>query len=411
MRLLVLLLLLPSLAAADEALADLVERVAPSVVNLNLVGERQASAWDVWFGGPRRWESLGSGFVVDAERGWIVTNEHVVRGAATIRVQAHDGRVGEATVVGADEAIDLALLRVDGLELPAVELGRSDGLRVGQDVFAVGNPYGHGHSVTRGILSARARSLGRGAFDLFLQTDAAINPGNSGGPLFDAAGRVVGVNTAVDGRGEGIGFAMPVELLLGAMPYLQAGRPVPAGWPGLLLVEREDGALEVSRVYEDGPAAEAGVRPGDVVRAIGGRPTAGRAGWAEALGVAFPGQTRALTLERGAKRVQAELALIDRDAWAEAKAGPAVAVDAFYVTVRPVPPDIAAELGVDGGLLVVSARGGAFFEPGDVLLSINGQDLVIPEDLEFQAGQSLRRRGLQAVIVRGGARLQFARRW
>ena len=408
-RLLLLALLLPLTAAADEALADLVEQVAPSVVNLHLHGERQVGAWDAWFGGPRSWDSLGSGFVVAP--GLIVTNEHVVRGADSIRVQAHDGRIVEARVVGADEGIDLALLAVEGLDLAAVTLGDSAALRVGQDVFAVGNPYGHGHSVTRGILSAGARSLGRAAFDLFLQTDAAINPGNSGGPLFDATGRVVGVNTAVDGRAEGIGFALPVELLVGALPWLERGEPVPPGWAGLRLTEEPDGRLVVASVYEGGPAALAGLAVGDEIRRVQGRAATGRASWAQAMALGFPGQERAVGVRRGDAELDVKLTLIDRAAWASTEAGPTVAVDAFYVTVQQVPPDVAAQLGTGEGLLVVEARSGAFFEAGDVILQINGQPMVIPEDLEFQAGQTLRQRGLEAVVLRGRQRLTFHRRW
>ena len=140
----------PAPAQADDALADLVEGVAASVVNLHTAGMRQpTSGWDAMFGGPRRWDSLGSGFVIDAEQGLVITNAHVVGEATEILVMDHLGRVLDAQLVGADHGIDLAVVRVPGLKLPAVELGSSLQLRVGEDVFAVGNPYGHGHSVTR----------------------------------------------------------------------------------------------------------------------------------------------------------------------------------------------------------------------------------------------------------------------
>jgi serine protease Do len=405
-------LLLAAPARADEALADLVDAVSASVVNLHTAGVREpVSAWDAMFGGPRRWDSLGSGFVVDAAQGLVVTNAHVVGDATEILVMDHLGRVYDAQLVGADRGIDLALVRVQGMDLPEVRLGSSWGLRVGEDVFTVGNPYGHGHSVTRGILSARARSLGRDEFDLFLQTDAAINPGNSGGPLFDAKGRVVGVNTAIDGRGESLGFAMPVELVEGALPLLLQGRPVVPGFTGVRLEDVRTGGLQVARVYDGSPAALAGLKVGDVVTSVDDRPIYGRAGWVESLGMAFPGSLRKLGIHRGGRSLTATLTLVERGAWADAVAGPLAAVEALYIVVQGLAPDDADRLTVSSGVRVVEARRGSAFRRDDVLLEVNGLPITSVEAAAAVGEDVLRRRILDAIVVRGGTKVRIANRW
>lgn len=410
--LLALLLLLPSLARADDALADLVERVAPSVVNIHTTGLRAPrTAWDALFGGGERFNSLGSGFVVDRVRGLIVTNHHVIAEASRIQILAWDGRVAEAELLGSEPAMDLAVLRVRGLDLPAVKRGDSRSLRVGEDVFAVGNPYGHGHTVTEGILSARARSLGREAFDLFLQTDAAINPGNSGGPLFDDEGRVVGVNTVIDARAEAIGFAMPIEMVWGALPALSAGQPVVPGWTGMVLEVAERGGLQIARVFADSPAARIGLQVGDRVVAVEGRPAGTPAAWAEWFEVAFPGDVRRLAVLRGSARLEVSLQLEDRSDWARRNAGEPVTIPALRLTVQGLLPDQASAAGLAAGQLVVSTESGSWFRVGDVLLEMNGIVVVSAEDVARGAQDALLRRSLRAEIVRDGRRMTLANRW
>ena len=410
--LLALLLLLPSVVRADDALADLVERVAPSVVNIHTTGLRAPrTAWDALFGGSERFNSLGSGFVVDRARGLIVTNHHVIAEASRIQILAWDGRVAEAELLGSEPAMDLAVLRVRGLDLPAVKRGDSRSLRVGEDVFAVGNPYGHGHTVTEGILSARARSLGREAFDLFLQTDAAINPGNSGGPLFDDQGRVVGVNTVIDARAEAIGFAMPIEVVWGALPSLSAGQPVVPGWTGMVLEVPERGGLQIARVFADSPAARVGLRVGDQVVAVEGRPAGTAAAWAEWFEVAFPGDVRRLVVLRGSARLEVSLQLEDRSDWARRNAGEPVTIPVLRLTVQGLLPDRASAAGLVAGQLVVSTEPGSWFRSGDVLLELNGIVVVNAEDVARGAQDALQRRSLRADIVRDGRRMTLANRW
>jgi len=402
----------PSLAFSDSALADLVDAAAPSVVNIHTTGTRAPrTAWDALFGGSQRFNSLGSGFVVDRDRGLVVTNQHVIAGASRIQILAWDGRVAEAELLGASPEMDLAVLRVRGLDLPAVSLGDSRALRVGEDVFAVGNPYGHGHTVTQGILSARARSLGREAFDLFLQTDAAINPGNSGGPLFDSAGRVVGVNTIVDARAEAIGFAMPIEIVRGALPALSAGQRVRAGWPGVVLDVGERGELLVGTVFSDSPADQAGLRVGDRVVTVQGKSVSTTASWAEWFEVAFPGEVRSVGVQRDGGRHEAHIELESRETWARRNVGDPVGVPALRITVQGLLPDAAESAGVRSGQMVISVEPGSWFRLGDVLLELNGIRVLGAEDVARGAVDALSRRSLQAQIIREGRRVTLSNRW
>jgi serine protease Do len=394
-------------ASADEALADLVERVAPSVVNLHLSTVIQ-DRWDPVFGS-RRGESLGSGFVV--EEGLVITNQHVVANATEILVTDYRGNVFQAQVVGADANIDLALLRVDGLTAPPVELGSAVGLRVGEDVFAVGNPLGHGHTVTRGILSARSRELGRDSFDAFLQTDAAINPGSSGGPLFDADGKVIGVNTAVDGRGESLGFAMPVELVVGALPMLRRGEPVEPGWPGLRLQEIRGGGLQVATVYRDGPADRGGLTAGDLIISVDGTTVKGRAAWQEKFGLAFPGEERVLLVTRRGEDQVVRIHLEARGAWADRVAGKKVEIEGMHMTVRKIAPDVSERFAISGGVQVISAQRGAFFRPGDLVLEVDGRKIRAPRDMVVACDAALAKRSITAVVYREGGAFRIRHRW
>ena len=228
--------------------------------------------------------SFGSAVVIDPD-GYLVTNYHVVAEAAEIRVQLSDGQVGNPVLVGVDAETDLALLKVDLGTLPAIALGSSSQLRIGDVVLAIGNPYGLTKSVTQGIVSATGRGLlNLTTFENFIQTDAAINAGNSGGALINVAGELVGINTAVlaqDSGTEGIGFAIPVDLVRGVVAEIKQHGRVIRGWMGLEpddLTSAERAAMGIegnvgillSDVYEGGPAAAADLRRGDVIIAING---------------------------------------------------------------------------------------------------------------------------------------------
>jgi S1-C subfamily serine protease len=285
---------LPAAPVVMQSFADSVARALPAVVNIytaRVVRERTQAAplnqlfGDYWPSYRQRVErSLGSGVIVDA-MGTIVTNQHVIAGADSIRVQLADGRIADATIVGQDPDTDLAILDLEIGNLPIMPLGRSDTLRVGDIVLAIGNPYGVGQTVTQGIVSATGRGqLGLATFENFIQTDAAINLGNSGGALIDAHGDLVGINTAVLNRTyggpEGIGFAIPVNLVRGVMEQILKNGHVVRGWLGFVpqdLSEEQSaqigtagGGITVVNIIVKSQAYEAGMRPGDLITALAG---------------------------------------------------------------------------------------------------------------------------------------------
>jgi serine protease DegS len=287
----------PRPTAVMRSFADAVARAAPAVVNIytaRVVTERtQAPVLNQLFGDfwpsyrQRVERSLGSGVIVDTA-GTIVTNQHVIAGAESIRAQLADGRIADATIVGQDPDTDIAILHLDTPGLPIMPVGRSDTLRVGDIVLAIGNPYGIGQTVTQGIVSATGRGqLGLATFENFIQTDAAINLGNSGGALIDAQGDLVGINTAVlnraSGGPEGIGFAIPINLVRGVMEQILKHGHVIRGWLGFVPQDLSDeqaaqlgiiagGGVTVVNILVNSPAFAAGVRPGDLVTALGNEP-------------------------------------------------------------------------------------------------------------------------------------------
>ena len=262
--------------------------------------------------------SLGSGVIVNAE-GFIVTNAHVVDAAAQIEVALSDGRRAPATVVGSDPDTDLAVIKADLGNLPAISIGDTSKVRVGDVVLAIGNPFGVGQTVTMGIVSALGRSqLGVSAFENFVQTDAAINPGNSGGALIDIQGNLIGINTVIfsrSGGSQGIGFAIPAETVREVMSQLIAYGKVVRGWLG---VETQDltrtlaesfgigpaGGALIAGVVRGGPAEEGGMRPGDVVVAIEGKPVGDSSALLNAVAALKPGSSAAVTLVRERKELK-----------------------------------------------------------------------------------------------------------
>jgi S1-C subfamily serine protease len=268
---------------------------------------------DMWNSYRERVErSLGSGVIYDAE-GHVVTNYHVVAQATQVSVQLRDGREAPARLVGSDRDTDLAVLQVQLSDLPAIELGRSSRLQVGEPVLAIGNPLGLGQTVTQGIVSATGRGrLGVSTFENFIQTDAAINFGNSGGALVNARGELVGINTAVIARNagiEGIGFAIPVDLVRGVVDAIVSKGRVIRGWIGIRprsVTPEEarqfgfpEGSVIVTAVHRRAPAATEGVRPGDVITQIEGKPINGAEELLARIAALTPGDSVTLTVRRG----------------------------------------------------------------------------------------------------------------
>lgn len=294
--------------SAQESFAPIVKKVMPAVVNISATsivnsgpkyryrgaplpkGHPYEEFFREFFGNQspdrkRKAKSLGSGFIIDA-KGYIVTNHHVIEGAEAVQVTLHNDKVMEAEIIGYDQKTDLALLKIESKEdLPFVVWGNSDDMEVGDWVLAIGNPFGLGGTVTAGIVSARARVIGAGPYDDFIQTDASINKGNSGGPMFNGQGDVIGVNTAIyspSGGNVGIGFAIPSEMAKNVIAQLKTHGVAKRGWIGVVIQKvTEDiadglglktvkGAL-VSHVEKDGPADQAGLKAGDIILAFNGQ--------------------------------------------------------------------------------------------------------------------------------------------
>jgi serine protease DegS len=316
-----------------QSFADSVARAAPAVVNIythRVVTERQSNPLSQLFGDyfppayrNRIESSLGSGVIVDA-KGTIVTNHHVIAGAQSIQVQLSDGRVSDAAIVGSDPDTDIAILGLKIDNLPSISLGRSDTLRVGDIVLAIGNPYGIGQTVTQGIVSATGRGqLGLATFENFIQTDAAINLGNSGGALIDAQGDLVGINTAVmnrqDGGPEGIGFAIPVNLVRGVMGQILAKGYVTRGWLGFVPQDLSDrdaqatgAAVVIAKVFADSPAEAVGMQADDLLTVLNGDAVHNAQELVSKLAAMTPGTEVQLGGRRGRQSFKVKLKVVQR---------------------------------------------------------------------------------------------------
>ncbi|MGC4092425.1 MAG: trypsin-like peptidase domain-containing protein [Polyangiaceae bacterium] len=309
---------------APTSFADLVARANPGVVFVKTLHEKRSLPGRKVLG-----EALGSAFVYDPD-GLILTNNHVIEGAADIQVTMGTSRVLSATVVGRDPPTDVAVLRVDAKGLPALPIGDSDAARVGDWVIAIGNPFGLSHTVSAGIISAKDRTnqdLNRsggglneeGYYD-FLQTDASINPGNSGGPLLDTSGRVVGINTAIRGGANNIGFAIPINMVREILPRLLRDGKIQRSALGAVVssvlpddVERlklttAAGAL-VNMVAPGGPADRAGLAVDDVILAFNGRPIASSEGLRWAASLAGVGKVAEVQASRAGRQFEIKVTL------------------------------------------------------------------------------------------------------
>jgi Do/DeqQ family serine protease len=430
--------------------ADLAARATPAVVGVTVAGRGSAAAQTAElppelrgtpmeeffrrFGGqgqqqPRGRNAMGkgSGFIIDPQ-GYVVTNNHVVGGAERVTVELSDGRELPARVVGADPQTDIALLKVEaGAPLPHVSFGNSDGLRVGEWVLAMGNPFGLGGTATAGIVSARGRQIGAGPYDDFIQTDAPINPGNSGGPLFGANGEVVGVNTAIfspSGGNVGIGFAVPSNLAKRVVADLRDDGKVERGWLGVSLqpldaelaaavgLPEPRGAL-VAGVEPGSPAARAGLRAGDVVLEVGGRPVRNPRDLAAAVAEAKPGAALALAVSRDGKRTEQRVALgeVPGTRVAGKSAGGQAGQAALGLALAPRPDAAKGE----GGAVVARVEPDSVAEKrglqqGDVVVRAGDRDVAKPGDVA-EAVDTARKAGrsnIAMLVERGGTRLFVA---
>lgn len=366
--------------------------------------------------------SLGSGFIIDPS-GFIVTNNHVVEGATEVQVTLESGRTIQAEVVGTDPATDIALLRVDaGEELPALAWGDSDAAEVGDWIIAIGNPFGLGGSVTAGIISARARDIGAGNYDDFIQTDAAINSGNSGGPMIDMDGRVIGVNTAIfsrTGGSVGIGFSVPSAIASSVVAELREQGFVTRGFLGVTIqpvteeiaealgLQAQEGAL-VSSVSPDSPAARAGLQTGDVVVSVNGETVEEPRDLSRRVADIDPGERVQLEVLREGERqtIQAQVGELPREQQT-AEAAPQDQGSPLGLALAPAgSPEVRQQFGLPDdatGAVVVGVQPGSpaaerGFQPGDLITRANRQPVQGPEDLT-QAIQQARKDGRDSLVV------------
>ncbi len=435
----------PSVKTADGdngSLAPLVEALKPSVVNIRVIkvqktgfgmrGIPEGGPLEEFFGrffgpgGPqpheRRVQAAGSGVVISRD-GYILTNNHVVEGAKEVLVTLDDGRELEAEIVGLDPKTDLAVLKIDnGDDMPGAAMGDSNGLRVGDQVMAIGNPFGLSHTVTSGIVSAKGRVIGAGPYDDFIQTDASINPGNSGGPLFNMQGEVVGINTAIVAQGQGIGFTIPINTAKDLIPQLVEEGEVTRGYIGVHIqpvtrelakamnLDERKGAL-VADVLAGGPADEAGVERGDVIVSFDGKavershdlPAMVAATSVEkkaSLKVVRNGEERSLTVQ--VAELEHETAdKPSRDQDDETRWG---------LRLQDLTPHIARKLGVDAdrGAVVADVESGspaqrASLRRGDVILEVDRKPVASVDEVK----QALEDRDSVLLLVQRKDAKQF----
>ena len=425
--------------------ADLVERVSPAVVNISVDQTIRPEDDDNPFAGdpffdflrrfgvpgqgfppnhpsvPRIRQGIGSGFIVSND-GYVLTNAHVVGDTrAEVTVKLSDKREFKAKVIGIDRRTDVAVVKIDAKNLPTVVIGNPNSARVGEWVAAIGSPFGLEHSVTAGIISAKARRLPDENYVPFIQTDVAINPGNSGGPLLDLSGRVIGINSQIYSRSGGfmgISFAIPIDVAIKVKDQLiQHGR-VQRGRLGVYIqsmspdlapsfgLDGSHGAL-VAQVEPGSAAARAGLKPGDIVLKVDGKEVNENNELPRIIGDKQPGNKVKLEIWREGKRRELT-AVLDEQPQEETaqKQDSKKSSDKFGLSLRPLTAREAAHLGVPGGMVVEAVSGRAAragLRNGDVILSLNNQPITSPEQFRQLTEKAGKRFAL--LIQRGNARL------
>ncbi len=373
----------------------------------------------------RKQSSLGSGFIVD-KSGLVVTNCHVIEKADDIKVTMSDGKVYDATVKGCDQKTDVALIQIKSeATLPTVPLGDSGKLEIGEWVMAIGNPFGLTHTVTAGIVSAKGRVLNSGPYDDFIQTDASINPGNSGGPLFNIQGQVVGINTAIVAQGQGIGFAIPINLAKSVVEQLQKTGKVVRGWLGVSIQKLDPnlaksfglpdahGAL-VADVLKDSPAARVGIQRGDVIVAFNGKPVSDFHDLPAIVAAVTPGRSVPIKYLRKGKETTVEVKVEElKEEAAAAKAEPEPKSDLVGLQVQAMTPELAKRFGMESTAGVVVAKvdpegaaEAAGIAPGDIVLEIDRK--TIKGKAEYDAAiKALKGKSSTLFLIRRGQQSLF----
>lgn len=439
----------PSLYAKLPDFTDLVEEHSEAVVNISTVSlvesqlpfqfqgnmDQLPDFFRHFFGGPqapspnnpstpkRQSQSMGSGFIVSKE-GIILTNNHVVEGADEIYVRFSDRRELKAKLIGSDQRSDLAVLKVEGDNLPVVKLGKSNELKVGEWVFAIGSPFGFDYTVTAGIVSAKGRNLPNENYVPFIQTDVAINPGNSGGPLFNMEGEVVGINSQIytrSGGFMGVSFAIPIDVAMEVVDQLKNQGYVSRGWLGVLIQEvskdlaesfgldKPYGAL-VAQVMKDSPAEKAGIQTGDIIIEYEGKEINLSSELPQLVGRSKVGETVKLKIVRDkkVKTISLKLGELENEqARAEdSKPAPQAKVNRLGVKVEALDKMTLNDLNIKFGVKIVEVTEGpalnAGLRQGDILTSLNNQSFSSVLEFENIVKSLPKKRAVPALIIRRG---------
>jgi len=361
---------------------------------------------------------VGSGFVISRD-GYILTNNHVVENAEKIKVKLANGKEFEGKVVGRDAKTDLALVKVEGVpDLQPLSLGDSDDLKVGNWVVAVGSPFGLEQTVTAGIVSAKGRVIGSGPYDNFIQTDASINPGNSGGPLINMKGEVVGINTAIIANGQGIGFAIPVNMAKEIVPQLEEKGHVTRGWLGVSIQEvtpglakslglKENKGALVAQVVKGSPAEKAGIEQGDVILEFDRKPVAESKDLPQQVALTPVGKTVTVKLSRDGKVIDRQVKVGEMEEKAEMTKAP-TSHRSLGITVQNLTPEIAKGLGLkkDAGVVVARVEAGspaadAGIQRGDVIQEVNRSPVKDVGDFVQKMEKAKGKENVLLLIQRG----------
>jgi serine protease Do len=363
--------------------------------------------------------SLGSGFIIDKE-GHVVTNNHVIEDADQIKVKLDDEKEFDAQVIGRDPSTDLALLKVksNSHDFPVLKLGDSSQLKVGQWVVAIGSPFGLERTVTAGIVSAKGRVIGSGPYDDFIQTDASINPGNSGGPLLNLKGEVVGINTAIIASGQGIGFAIPINLAKGIITQLKAGGEVTRGWLGVAIqdvnqemadyygIEAKKGVF-VADVFKGDPADAAGIKPKDIIVEVNGQKVESTRQLTSLVAAIPVGQNAKLKVIRDGQPKTFTVKIAKRDDGKVAARGevPEKREDQLGLRVSGLTPEIAQRFNIreSSGVIVIDVQSGsqadeAGMRVGDIIKEVNHQAVESVKDYN-EALKKLSKDGAVSLFI------------
>ncbi|MHC6224307.1 DegQ family serine endoprotease [Pseudomonas sp. X10] len=442
-------------AQAEESLPDfttLVEQASPAVVNISTkqkLPERRIAAGQMpdLEGLPpmfreffernmpqvprsprgdrqREAQSLGSGFIISSD-GYVLTNNHVVADADEIIVRLSDRSELQAKLVGTDPRTDVALLKVEGKNLPIVKLGDSEKLKVGEWVLAIGSPFGFDHSVTKGIVSAKGRTLPNDTYVPFIQTDVAINPGNSGGPLFNMKGEVVGINSQIftrSGGFMGLSFAIPIDVALDVSNQLKKDGKVSRGWLGVVIQEvnkdlaesfgldKPAGAL-VAQVLEDGPAAKGGLQVGDVILTMNGQPIVMSADLPHLVGSLKDGDKAKLEIIRNGKRQNLDVTIgalpdDDQGVGVGTDGGVERSSNRLGVSVADLTAEQKKSLELKGGVVIKDIQDGPAamigLRPGDVISHLNNQAITSAKQFTEIAKDLPKNRSVSMRVLRQG---------